>query len=163
MKIKDILKKDIIKDILTNVIYLILVVVFFIVFNAQASLLDSNTLLKYIDISSIIFLFIAIVMFEIGYKKDKTKIFIYGIEFLVLAIFTFLIKHMPKAFGYTMKEYTEVGIYAYIAYYILKSGIQYTITKQKELNSLSDIKEIVKEEPTKKATKRKNIKMEEGK
>ena len=163
MEIKDILKKDIVKDILTNIIYLILVAVFFIVFNTQASLLNSNTLLKYIDISSITFLVIAIVMFEIGYKKGKTKIFIYGIEFVVLAIFTFLIKHIPKAFGYTMKEYIEVGIYAYIAYYVSKSGIQYTIKKQNELNSLSDIKEIVKEEPTKKATKRKNIKVEEGK
>ena len=81
MKIKDILKKDIVKDILTNIIYLILVVIYFITFNTQVSLLDSNTLLKYIDISSIIFLVIAIVMFEIGYKKDKAKIFVYGIEF----------------------------------------------------------------------------------
>ena len=35
--------------------------------------------------------------------------------------------------------------------------------KQDELKALSDIKEIVKEEPRKKATKRKNIKVEEGK
>lgn len=163
MKIKDILKKDIVKDILTNIIYLILVVIYFITFNTQVSLFDSNILLKYIDISSITFLFTALVMFEIGYKKDKAKIFIYGIEFLVLAIFTLLIKHMPKVFGYTIKEYTEIGMYAYMSYYILKSGIQYTIKKQNELKSLSDIKEIVKEEPTKKATKRKNIKVEEGK
>lgn len=163
MKIKDILKKDIEKDILTNIIYLILVLIYFITFNTQGRLLDSDILIKYIDISSMTFLAIAIVMFEVGYRKEKTKIFIYGIEFLLLAIFTLLIKHMPKVLGYTMKDYIEVGIYAYIAYYILKSAIQYTIQKQNELKSLSDIKEIVKEEPTKKETKRKNVKVEEGK
>lgn len=152
-----------IKDILTNIIYLILVLVYFITFNTQGSLLDLEILIKYIDISSMTFLAIAIVMFEVGYRKEKTKIFIYGIEFFVLAIFTLLIKHMPKVLGYTMKDYIEVGIYAYIAYYILKSAIQYTIQKQNELKSLSDIKEIVKEEPTKKETKRKNVKVEEGK
>lgn len=163
MKIKDILKKDIIKDTLTNIIYLILVLVYFITFNTQGSLLDLDILIKYIDISSMTFLATAIVMFEVGYRKEKTKIFIYGIEFFVLAIFTLLIKHMPKVLGYTMKDYIEVGIYGYIAYYILKSAIQYTIQKQNELKSLSDIKEIVKEEPTKKETKRKNVKVEEGK
>ena len=59
MKIKDMFKKDIVKDILTNIIYLILVVIYFIIFNTQASLLDLNTQLKYIDISSITFLFIS--------------------------------------------------------------------------------------------------------
>ena len=97
-----------------------------------------------------------------GYRKEKTKVFINGIEFLVLAIFTLLIKHMPKVLGNTMKSYTEVGTYAFIAYYILKTAISYTKMKQDELKNLSDIKEIVKEEPTKKATKRKNIKVEEG-
>ena len=163
MKIKEVLKKNIVRDILANIIYLILVVIYFVTFNTQGNLLDSETLIKYIDISSITFLLIAIVMFEIGYRKDKAKIFIYGIEFLALAIFTLLIKHMPKVLGYTMKEYTEIGTYAFIAYYILKSGVQYTIKKQNELKSLSDIKEIIKEEPTKKETKRKNIKVEEGK
>ena len=125
MKIKDILKKNIVKDILFNIINLILVVVYFIIFNTQANILDSSVLTNFIDISSMIFLVVSIVMFEIGYRKDKAKIFIYGIEFLALAIFTLLIKHMPKVLGYTMKEYTEIGIYAFIAYYILKSGIQY--------------------------------------
>ena len=163
MKIKDILKKDIVKDAVTNTIYLILVAIYFITFNTQGNLLDTDTLIKYIDISSMTLLSIAIVMFEVGYRKDKAKIFIYGIEFLVLAIFTLLIKHMPKVLGYTIKDYTEIGIYAYSAYYILKTAIQYTIKKQNELKSLSDIKEIVKEEPTKKETKRKNINKEEGK
>ena len=142
---------------------MILIAIYFIIFNKQALLLDSQTLIKYINISSILFLGISIILFEIASKKSKGKLYIYGIEFLALAIFTLLIKHMPKILGCTMKTYTEIGTYLFIGYYILKSGTQYTIEKQNQLNSLSDIKEIVKEEPTRKATKRKNIKIEEGK
>ena len=163
MKIKDILKKNIVRDILTNTIYLILIIIYFITFNTQGSMLASEILIKYIDVSSLTFLLITLVLLEMGYRKEKAKIFINGIEFLALAIFTLFIKHIPKVMGYTMKEYTEIGTYAFCTYYLFKSAIQYTIKKQNELKSLSDIKEIVKEGPTKKATKRKNIKVEEGK
>ena len=128
----------------------------------QGDILGTELLTKYINISSLTFLALAIVMFEVGYRKDRVKIFINGIEFLALAIFTLLTKHMPKVLGYTTKNYIEIGIYMFITYYILKSAIMYTKDKQEELKKLSDIKEIVKEEPMKKATKRKN-KKEEGK
>ena len=163
MKIKDLLQKTIVRDILINLIYLILIIVYFLCFNTQATTLGTATLVRYIDISSLIFLLIAIIMFEVGYRNDKAKIFINGIEFFVLAILTLFIKHLPKVFGYTMKTYTEVVMYAFVAYYILKSAITYTKMEQEKLKKLSDIKEIVKEEPTKKTTKRKNKKVEEGK
>lgn len=159
----NIFKKTIVKDILTNIIYLLLISIYFVCFNTQAIQLENKVLETYINISSLTFLFISIVFFELGYRKNKQKVFINGIEFLVLAIFTLLIKHIPKVFGYTMETYTEVGTYAFIGYYMLKSAIIYTKAKHDELQSLSDIKEIVKEEPTKKETKRKNKKVEEGK
>ena len=45
---------------------------------------------------------------------------------------------------------------------MVKSGIMYTKKRYNEFKSLSDIKEIVKEEPTKRVAKRKNIKVKEG-
>ena len=159
----EILKKPIVKDAITNTVYLLLVVIYFICFNMQTPAFEPAILNRYIDISSFVFLGISIIMFEIGYKKDKGKIFVNGIEFLALATVTLLTKHMPKVFGNTIKSYTEVVTYAFIAYYILKTAIMYTKMQQDQLKALSDIKEIVKEEPTKKATKRKNIKVEEGK
>ena len=159
----EILKKPIVKDILVNIIYLLLIVTYFICFNIQGRLLAIEILTQFINISSMIFLLISIIMLEVGYRKENTKIFINGIEFFILAIFTLLIKHMPKVLGNTMKSYVEVGIYTSIAYYILKSAIIFTKDKHDQLKNLSDIKEIVKEEPTKKVTKRKNIKVEEGK
>lgn len=157
----EILKKPIVKDAITNITYLILVVIYFVCFNTQGSILGAEILDKYINISSMTFLAVSIVMLEVGYRKDKSKIFINGIEFLILAIFTLLIKHMPKVLGNTMKSYTEIGIYVFIAYYILKTAIMYTKMKYNQLSKLSDIREIVKEEPIKKETKRKNKKIEE--
>lgn len=162
-KIKEILKKDIVKDVLTNLIYMILVIIYFITFNLQGPFLESKMLINYINISSMTFLIVAIVMFEMAYKKSKGKIYIYGIEFFVLSTATLFIRHIPKTINCTQKKYTEIITYTFIIYYLLKSAIQYTIKKHNELKSLSDIKEIVKEEPTKKITKRKNIKVEEGK
>ena len=161
MKI-EFLKKDIAKDILINLGYLILITIYFICFNIQGSILESSILIKHINILSLIFLVISIILLEIGLKKDKNKIFINGIEILILAIFTLLMKHIPKILDTTMDNYIKIGIFTVVAYYILKSAIMYTNNKQNELKNLSDIKEIVKEEPTKKATKRKNIKVKEG-
>jgi len=157
-----ILKRPIVKDVITNIVYAMLVIVYFICLNTQVSTLNIAMQARYIQISSILFLGIAIVFMEIGYKKDKTKIFVNGLEFIVLAIFTLLLLHVTKVSDYTMASYTQTGTLAFVAYYILKSGIMYTKFWHDKLKSLSDIKEIVKEEPKKKKTKRKNIK-EEGK
>ena len=154
----EILKKPIVKDVITNVIYSILIIVYFVCLNTQGTLLEASILARYIQISSITFLGISIINLEIGFRKDKSKVFANGIEFLLLAIFTILIQHMTKVSDYTMFEYTQQGAFAFVAYYILKSGVMYTKLKYDKLKSLSDIKEIVKEEPKKKATKRKNIK-----
>lgn len=151
------------RNILTNLVYSAIIIVYFIFFNLQYKSLATSTLVQYIKISSLVFLGIAILMLEIGYRKNLRSIFWNGIEFSVLAAFILLMQHLPKLFKWTDNTYILIGSYLFAVYYILKSAILYTKEKQNELNSLSDIKEIVKEEPRKKATKRKNIKVEEGK
>ena len=131
----NIFKKAIVKDILSNIIYLLLIVIYFVCFNTQVIQLETKVLEAYINISSLTFLFISIVFFELGYRKNKSKIFINGIEYLVLAILTILIKHIPKVFGYTMTNYTKVVTYAFIGYYMLKSAIIYTKLKYDELKA----------------------------
>ena len=78
----------------------------------------------------------------------------------LLATFTLLIRHMPKLFGCSTQTYVLIGSYLFAIYYMLKSAILYTREKQELLNRLSDIKEIVKEEPVKKVTRRRNKKVE---
>lgn len=150
-------------DVLANLAYSSMIMIYFMFFNIQYEVLPEATLIKYINISSIAFLLISILMIEISYRKEDGGTLIYGLEFLVLAIFTLLIQHLPKLFKCNTQTYILIGSYLFALYYMLKSTILYTREKQKELESLSDIKEIVKDEPIKKATKRKNKKVEEGK
>ena len=154
--------KNLLKDIITNLVYGLIIAIYIICFNWQHEAIGANWLGKYINISSMAFLAISIVMLELAYRKDKAKMFVYGIEFIVLATFTILIQHMPKIIKCSIKQYTQIGLAVFVAYYIIKIGILYTKRKHDELKSLSDIKEIVKEEPRKKEAKRKN-KKEEGK
>lgn len=149
-------------DVLANLAYSSMIMLYFMFFNIQYEAVSEIILTKYINISSIVFLLISILIIEISYKREKDNIVIYGLEFLALAIFTLLIKHMPKLFACSTQTYILIGSYLFAIYYMLKSTILYTKEKQDELKRCSDIKEIVKDEPIKKATKRKN-KKEEGK
>ena len=149
-------------DVLANLAYSSMIMIYFMFFNIQYEVLLEVTLIKYINISSIAFLIISILMIEISYKKEKDNILLYGVEFLILAIFTLLIKHIPKLVQCNTQTYILIGSYLFAIYYMLKSTILYTIERQNELKQYSDIKEIVKDEPIKKASKRKN-KKEEGK
>ena len=166
VSIKDIFKNInnlITGDVLANLAYSSIIMIYFMFFNIQYEAVSSDILVKYINISSMIFLFISIMIIEISYKKEDDNILIYGLEFLVLAIFTLLIKHIPKLFECNTQTYILIGSYLFAIYYMLKSTILYTFEKQQELKKYSDIKEIVKDEPIKKASKRKNSKKEEGK
>lgn len=147
-------------DVLANLAYSSMIMIYFMFFNIQYEAVSAIVLAKYINISSIIFLGISLLMIEISYKKEDDNILIYALEFLVLAIFTLLIKHIPKLVQCNTQTYILIGSYLFAIYYMLKSTILYTIEKQQQLKQYSDIKEIVKEEPIKKATKRKNIKIE---
>jgi len=56
-----ILKRPIVKDVITNIVYAMLVIVYFICLNTQVSTLNIAMQARYIQISSILFLGIAIV------------------------------------------------------------------------------------------------------
>ena len=145
-------------DVLANLAYSSMIMIYFMFFNLQYEVLPEHILTKYINISSIIFLGLAILMIEIAYKKEKDNILLYGVEFLLLAVFTLLIKHIPKLLDCNTQTYILIGSYLFAIYYMLKSTVLYTKERQEELKSFIDIKEIVKDEPIKKPTKRKNKK-----
>ena len=120
-------------DVLANLAYSSMIMIYFMFFNIQYEVLPEVTLIKYINISSIAFLIISILMIEIAYKKEKDNILLYGVEFLVLAIFTLLIKHIPKLVQCNTQTYILIGSYLFAIYYMLKSTILYTIERQNEL------------------------------
>ena len=157
-KVKNILTQNIV----INLTYAIITVIYFVFISTQYSKFSGVNLNNYIHISSLFFLGISIVIMEISFKKSDELIFANGIEFLAMAVFILLTQHKTKLFNYSIQVYTLAGANFIGIYYILKSAVLYTKNQQDKLNSLSDIKEIVKDEPIKKASKRKN-KKEEGK
>ena len=157
-KVKNILTQNIV----INLTYAIITVIYFVFISTQYSKFGGVNLSNYIHISSLFFLAISIAIMEISFRKSDELTFINGIEFLAIAVFILLTQHMTKLFNYSIQVYTLAGANFIGIYYILKSAVLYTKNQQDKLNSLSDIKEIVKDEPIKKASKRKN-KREEGK
>lgn len=146
------------KEIYFNVLKAIVVVLYFFILNAAYVNVNSEYLEKGIKLLTMIFLFIAIYIFEKAYKKDDGKLAIQGIEFLVLSAYTLTTEHITSKFGFDFKMYSLVASYIYAIYFILKCIVVYTKGRKKLVEKLSDIKEIVKkEEPVKKeATKKSN-------
>ena len=153
-KVKNILTQNIV----INLTYAIVTVIYFVFISTQYSKFSGINLNNYIHISSLFFLGISIVIMEISFRKSDELIFTNGIEFLAMAVFILLTQHMTKLFNYSIQVYTLAGANFIGIYYILKSAILYTKEQQNKLNNLSDIKEIVKDEPIKKVSKRKNKK-----
>lgn len=147
-------------DALANLAYSSMIMLYFMFFNIQYQVVPLETATKYINISSLVFLFTSILIIEVAYKKDKENIGLYGIEFLILAFMILLIKHIPKIIGCSVQIYILGISYIFAIYYMLKTSVLYTLEKRQELINFSDIKDIVIDEPIKKASKRKNVKKE---
>lgn len=148
-------------DVIVNLTFASMLIIYFIFFNIFYNKLETSILLIYEKVASFVLLVTSIITFEVAYKKDDDKTALYGIEFLVVSIFSLLAEHLPKVLNIDVQKYILAGTFSIAIYYALKVAIMYTKEKKKELASLSDIKEIVKEEPLKKQTKRKNKKEEE--
>ena len=144
------------QNVYINLIYITLITIYFIFFNIIEKYINPDIFLIYIKATSFVFLILTILIFEKAYKTDNDAIALNGIEFLVLSIFTLLILYIPRVFEISNTTYILSGLCLFIAYYLIKNILIYTRERKEELDKLSDIKEIVKDEPIKKETKRKN-------
>lgn len=152
LKVKNILTER----ILINLVYALITTIYFTFISTRFIKLEADLLVQYIRISTMLFLGVSIIMMEIAYKKSDGLTFFNGIEFLAISIFVLLTQHIPRIIGCSVDEYTLSGANFLAIYYLLKSAILYTKDQQDKLNNLSDIKDIVKDEPIKRASKRKN-------
>ncbi len=149
-EVKEKIKKEVFINIaVASVIILYLI---FIVLGSVGSI--KNVRAIDLNIFSIIFLGTAITIFEVAYRKDDGKLAIYGIESLVVAIFTLFLPYIIFELNKTDKKYYLMASIYIASYYILKSIIISAKTRSKYMNSnISDVKEIVKKEKTKRRIK----------
>lgn len=144
--------------IFKNLLKAIGIMGYFIVLNFAYTRMNTQRLMNDIEVFAGIFLVLGLVFLERAYKKDSGKIALSGIELLCLSMHSLSINHVITFYKYDFRVYLLTSSYIFAIYYVLKSVIIYTKEKRKYLKNLSDISEIVKEEPIKKeAKKRKKV------
>ena len=153
------------KKIYLNILKAILIVFYFFVLNLACENISVEHLERGIQLCTMVFLFIAIVIFEIAYRKDDDDLAIQGIEVLVLSAYTLTSQHITKKYNFNFKNYSLVASYFFAIYFIVKCIVIYTKGRKEMAQEYSDIKEIVKkDEPIKKeATKKQKVNSEDEK
>ena len=150
-------KEKYLKEIYLNILKAIIIVLYFFILNLSYENINNEHLIELgIQIFTMIFLFIAIYIFEKAYKKDDDNLAIQGIEILILSAYTLTSRHITNKFSFEFKSYSLVASYIFAIYFILKSIVIYTKGRKEEVENLSDIRELVKkDEPViKEATKK---------
>lgn len=92
---------------------------------------------------SFIFLVTAIILFEIGYKKDSGKYALTGLEMLIVALFSLFSPHIYYVFN---RISIIICLLVMTLYYIVKIIVIYNKEKNKALKEFDDINTIVKKE-----------------
>lgn len=147
------------QTIFNQLIMTVAIMIYFIALHLGYKNISLDVFELDLKVYSIALLLISIFVFENAYKKDSGTIAIYGIETLVLALETLLIPHIAERLGINIPIILVISPFVFAVYYIFKCVITYTKERRAYLNSLSDIKEIVKkEEPQKKEAKKKTEK-----
>lgn len=147
----------ILEKVIKNILIAIIVMIYFIIINILQIRLITNIMDITIKSLSMLLLFFGIVLIERAYKKDNAEIFITSIEVLVLAVHTLFINYVISKYKFDFRTYILASSYIFAIYYILKTIIIYIKSKKQYFKSLSDISEIVKDEPIVKEATKKNI------
>lgn len=155
--------EKVLKDIYLNILKAILVIFYFLIVNLIYEKINDEIFKRAVQVCTMIFLLIAIYLFEKAYKKDDNKTIIEGIEILILSGFTLTIEYITNRFHFNFKSYSLSASYIFAIYFILKSIIIYTKGRNDIAKSLSDIEEIVKkDEPIKKEAKKRKKEVKEN-
>lgn len=144
--------------IFKNILKAIGITSYFIILGFAYQKMNVDRLIGDIEVFSGMFLVLGIIMLEKAYGKDSGKIALTGIELLCLSMHSLSIMHVINFFKYDFTTYLIISSIIFSIYYILKAVIIYTIEKRKKLKALSDISEIVRDEPVKKEAKKRNNK-----
>ena len=154
IKLPNEVKEKIKKEVFTNIAIASIIILYFIFIVLGSVGSTKNVRIIDLNIFSILFLSIAIFIFEVAYRKDDGKLAMYGIESLIVAIFTLFLPYIIFELNEANKKYYLMASIYIASYYILKSIVISIKTKNKYMNTnISDVKEIVKKEKTKRRIK----------
>ena len=146
-------------NVYKNILIAIIVMLYFIIINTLYYKLEDIMLLNILKILSMVILIFGIILLEIAYRKEKGGLGINSIETIALAGHTLSTAHIVQLQKFEFANYILVSSYMFSIYFLFKSIIIYTKERRDYLNSLSDIKEIVANEPVKKTATKKGEKV----
>ena len=146
-------------NVYQNILIAVIIMIYFIIINSMYYKFDNTMLLNILKVLSIAVLFFGIIVLEIAYRKEKGNLGINAIEIIILAGHTLSITHIVQLQKFEFANYILVSSYIFSIYFLLKSIIIYTKEKRDYLKSLSDIREIVVNNPVKKAATKKGEKV----
>ena len=149
------------KKVSSNLLKAVVIICYFAVLGFASYKMNIERLMVDIQVFAGMFLVLGILTIERAYKKDSGIFAITGIELLVLSMHSLSIMHVITFFKYDLIKYLVISAGIFSLYYILKAIIIYTLDRRKALKNLSDISEIVKDEPVKKEAIKKNEKAKE--
>ncbi len=149
-KLPDNIKDNIRKEVFTNILIAVIIILYFIFIVSGSIGTTKNVRTIDLNIFSILFLAIAITLFEIAYRKENVKLAVHGVESLVIAIFTLFLPYIIFELDETYKKYYLMSSIYIATYYSIKSIYISTKTKNTYMNSISDVNEILKKEKSKK-------------
>lgn len=150
-----VIRKKYNKNLLVCLICAIVSELYFTFLNITYTSMAIETFDISIKISYTVLILIAILIFELSYKKKKINFAIIALELVALATHTLLIGKEVVQANEENKWYMLLNASIWSLYYCLKAVIIFTKENKRKLKQISDISEIVKEEkPTKKLAKK---------
>ena len=148
-------------NVYRNILIAVIIMAYFIGINSMYYKLEKNNLLIVLKILSMAILLLGLIILEISYRKENGKLGVNTIEILILAGHTLSTAHIVALQKFHFANYILVSSYLFSIYYLFKAVFIYTKERRDYLKSLSDIKEIVTNEPTKKTATKKGEKYNE--
>ena len=137
-------KKKMRKQTILNVVTVLCMVIYLVSINILSLYLETETYLKTIKILSVILAGISIVYFELSYRKDNEKLFLYGTEVLIISMVTLFSTYAYFIYFDTYNKILGIVAGILVIYYLMKILIIKSRMKKQYYKEQNDIKEIIK-------------------
>lgn len=137
-------KKKMNKRTIFNFLTIFAIVLYLFCLNISSIYTDTNIFLLMLKCFSILLAIISIIYFELAYRKDNERLFLYGIEILVLGIATLFSNYIYYIYFNSFNKIITCFTLVFIIYYLVKIFIARRNMRKKYYNEQNDIKEIIK-------------------
>ena len=136
--------KKINKQVVFNIITLIVMIIYLACLNVSSLYLETKMYLRSLKVLSVLLAVISVVYFEISYRKDNEKLFLYGAEVLFLAITTLFSIYGYYIYFTQFNKILLVITIMFAVYYLIKTLVVRSRMKKQYYKDKNDISEITK-------------------